>query len=163
MKGIKQVLIIGNAFVMGHVEAPVVTQDAGTDIFFPAFKQLCDPLRIRQELSGKSGAVDPSSRNSFCRCHRIHAAGTDHRDIHELPDVLYIFQVAVFGHIDRRMRPVPGIIGAVVAVEHIVSRILQVFCRELGLLHIAPGFLEFLARQCAAPEPLGLGHHAVAQ
>ena len=77
--------------------------------------------------------------------------------------MLHIFKVAVLGHIYRRMRPVPRVVGSVVAVEHVVACVLQIFCRPLGLFHVAPCFLEFLSRKSAPAHSLGLGYHTVAQ
>ena len=61
------------------------------------------------------------------------------------------------------MGPVPGIVGAVVAVEHIVAGILQVLDGLLGLGHIAAELHELLAGNGALAEALGLGHHGVTQ
>ena len=61
------------------------------------------------------------------------------------------------------MRPVPGVVGAVVAVQHVVARVGEVFDRFLGLFHIAAGLHVFLARERALAETLGAGDDAVAQ
>ena len=61
------------------------------------------------------------------------------------------------------MCPVPGVIGAVVAVEAVVACILQIFCGALGLCHVTPDLDIILSGQRALTEALGLGEHAVAQ
>ena len=148
---------------MRHIEASVVAQNTGADLLLSSFDQFVDPLRIRKELSCKSRAVNAASGDRVRCCHRIHSSGADNRNIHKFSDVLHILQVAVLGHVDRRVRPVPCIIGSVVAVEHVVTGVLKIFCRPLGLLHIAPCFLELLAGKRAAAESLRLGDHAVTQ
>ena len=61
------------------------------------------------------------------------------------------------------MRPVPRVVGAVVAVEHIVSGVLQILDGLLGLGHVAAELHELLAGDSALTEALGLGHHGVTQ
>ena len=163
VQGVEQILVVGNALVMRHIEASVVAQDAGPDLIFSSFKELVDPLRIRQELPRKACSVDAAPRDCLRRRNGIHAPCADHRDIHKFADVFHIFQVAVLGHVDRRVRPVPCVISSIVAVEHIIARVLKIFCRPLGLFHVAPGFLIFLTGKRAAAEALRLGDHAVAQ
>ena len=77
--------------------------------------------------------------------------------------MLDILKIAVLGHVDGRMGPVPCVVGPVVAVEHIVAGILQVLCRPLGFRHIAPDLGVFLPRQSALAEAFRLGDDAVAQ
>ena len=78
--------------------------------------------------------------------------------------MLDILEVAVVGHVLRRMCPVPCIVGAVVAVEHIVACVGKVLYRSFGLLHITAELLEVgLVRHCALAPVLGLGDNGVAQ
>ena len=72
-------------------------------------------------------------------------------------------QIAVFRHVDRRVRPVPRVIRAVVAVEHVIARVLQEFGCDLGFRHVAAGLHIFLAGQRALAEALGLGDDGIAQ
>ena len=74
-----------------------------------------------------------------------------------------VVEVAVFGHICRRVRPIPRVVRAVIGVEHIVARVLQIFRRAFALLHIAPDFLVFLARNCALAQSLRLAENGIAQ
>ena len=163
MQAVKKVLIIGNALVVAHVETAVMTEDAWTDIFFPSFHQLCDPFRIGKEVACKARPVDLPFRDGFCGDRWIHTSGTDNRDVYKLPDMLNIFQVAVFRHVDRRMRPVPCIIRTVVTVQHVIAGILQEFCGDLGFGHITSDFLVVFPGQCAHPEVLRFGYHTVTQ
>ena len=101
---------------MAHVETAVMAQNARTDVFFLALHELCDPFGICQELSCESCAVDFAFRDRFRRNCRVHTPRAYDRNIHEVPDVFHVFEVAVFRHVDRRMRPVPRVIGAIVAV-----------------------------------------------
>ena len=146
---------------MTHVEAAVVAQNTGTDVVLLIIHQLGHPFLVCQELSGESGTVDSSICNGRRSRLRIHTSGAYHRDIHEFTDMRHILQIAVFRHIDRGMCPVPGIIGSVITVQHIVTGILQIFCSLFGFRHITSGFGIFFSGKCPLTEPLGLGFHAV--
>ena len=61
------------------------------------------------------------------------------------------------------MRPVPGVVGAVVAVEHVVAGILQLLDDDLALCHVAAELRELLAGHRALEEVLRLGDDGVAQ
>ena len=61
------------------------------------------------------------------------------------------------------MRPVPGVVGAIVAVEHVVAGFLEQLDDALGLGHVAAEFLELLARDSALEEVLRLGDDGVTQ
>ena len=77
--------------------------------------------------------------------------------------MLNVGKIAVFGHIDRRMRPVPCIVCTVVAVEAVIARILKILCGALGFLHVTPHLGVILARESALTEALGLGYDAVSE
>ena len=161
MQGIRKCLIIGNALVMTHVKASVMTENTGTDIVLLSIHQLRYPFLVCQELTGKPGTVKPAIPDRIC-CHTgIHTSCTHHRNIHELTDMLHILKVTVFRHINRGMCPIPGIVGSIVAVEHVISGILQIFNRLLRLCHITSGFHILFPRQCSLAEALGLRFHAV--
>jgi len=59
--------------------------------------------------------------------------------------------------------PVPGVVGTVVGVEHIVARILQVLGGPLGFLHVAADLGVFLTGNRTLGKALELGFHGVAQ
>ena len=158
-----QGLVVAHALVVRHVEAPVVAVDAGADVLLSPFERLGDPLRIGKILPRNAHRVDLAPSDGFGCRQRIHLARADDGDIDELLDVLDLFEVAVFGHVCRRMRPIPGVVGAVVAVEHIVSRILQILCGAFALFHVAAHFGVFLARERALAEALRLGDDGIAQ
>ena len=163
MQGVIEFLIVWNAFVVTHVEAAVVAEDARSDIIQIIVHQLGDPFIVSQELSGKTRAVDLSFLDRLCCRFRIHPACCYHRDAAVFFDVFHVFQVAVLRHVDRRMCPVPGIIGAVVAVEHVVSRFFQEFHRFFRFLHVSADFDVFLARQSAFTEIFRLGYDGIPQ
>ena len=77
--------------------------------------------------------------------------------------MLDVGEVAVVGHVLRRMRPVPGVVGAVVAVEEGVAGILQDLDGLLGLGHVAAELLELLVRHGALAPALGAGADGVTQ
>ena len=54
---IGEFLIVGNAFIMAHIEAAVVAEDTGSDFLFFALHQFGYPLLIGKERSCKTGAV----------------------------------------------------------------------------------------------------------
>ena len=146
---------------MTHVEAAVVAQNTGTDVVLLIIHQLGHPFLVCQELSGESGTVNFSVSNGSRSRLRIHASGAYHRDIHEFTDMSHILQIAVFRHIDRRMCPVPGIIGSVITVQHIITGILQILCCFFGFCHITACFCEAFSGKCSLTEALGLGFHTV--
>ena len=165
VNGIHQILVVGGPLVAGHGEAGVVTADAGLDVLLPLLHELGDPGGVGEELPGHAHGIDPAGGNGGGTLCGLHASGADHGDIHKLLDVAYILQVAVEGHVCRGMSPVPGVIGTVVAVEHIVARILEELGGNLRLLHVPAYLLVVIAllRQSALAEALGLGHHGVPQ
>ena len=61
------------------------------------------------------------------------------------------------------MSPVPGVVGAVVSVEHIVACILQELCGLFAFLHVSADFLIVFSRQGTIAEILYLGDNAVPQ
>ena len=146
---------------MTHIEAAVVAQNTGTDVVLLIIHQLGHPFLVCQELSGESGTIDSSVCNSSRSRLRIHTSGAYHRDIHEFTDMRHILQIAVLRHIDRRMCPVPGIIGSVITVQHIITGILQILCCFFGFCHITACFCEAFSGKCSFAEALGLGFHTV--
>ena len=74
----------------------------------------------------------------------------------------HILQVAVLGHVHGRVRPVPGIVGAVVGIKHIVAGLLQIAGGLFAFLHIPADLgVVGLAGQGTVAEILHLGHGAV--
>ena len=69
--------------------------------------------------------------------------------------MLHVRKVHIQRRIDRRMRPVPRVVGAVIAVEHIVSGFLEDADRFFGFLQRSADLLELLARHCAFIEAAG--------
>ena len=61
------------------------------------------------------------------------------------------------------MCPVPGVVCTVVAVEEVVSGLLQDLYNLFGLCHVAAELLEVLAGHCALAPALGLGNDGVTQ
>ena len=74
-----------------------------------------------------------------------------------------VVEIAVERHICGRMRPIPRVVRAVVGVEHIVSRVLQILCRFFALFHISADFDVFFSRNCAHAEIFGLADDGIAQ
>ena len=50
--------------------------------------------------------------------------------------MLNIFEVAVVGHVLRRMCPVPGVVSTVIGVEEVVTHVAEVLDGLLGLFHV---------------------------
>ena len=152
----EKILVIGDTFVVAHVEAAVMAEDTWSDILWPVFNKLCDPFLVCKEWTGKACAVDSSFLYGFSCCKWIHSSCSHHRNIHKLPYVLHILEIAVLRHVDRRMCPVPGVISSVVAVEHIVSSLFQKLCSLLAFRHISSCFDILFSRKGSFPEALGL-------
>ena len=164
VQGVVHALEVRGAFELRHVEAAVVAADAGLDLILVAAEDLVDPLVVDEVLARDGHGVETAGGDLFSGLHGVHAAGADDRAARELLDVLDILEVAVIGHVLRRMCPVPGVVGAVVAVEHVIARVLEVLDGLLGLGHVAAELDEVgLVRHGALAPRLGLGHDGVAQ
>ena len=61
------------------------------------------------------------------------------------------------------MTPVPGVVGAVVAVEHVVAGVLQIPDCAFRLFHIPACLSEIFSGKSALTESLRFGDHTVAQ
>ena len=141
---------------MCHIKAGVMTANTRLDIFFSVFHQFCNPCGIGKKLSCKSDSVNFIFFNSARSLLRSHSAGTNNRYVDKLFYVFHIFKVTVLRHISGRMSPIPSIICTVVAVEHIITCVLQVFCGTLRFFHISADFRILFAGQCTLAEALGL-------
>jgi hypothetical protein len=80
-----------------------------------------------------------------------------------LLDVFDIFEVAVLRHVYRRMRPIPGIVSAIVAIEHVVSGILEILRGLLAFLHVAAHLDVIFAWERALVEAFGLRDDRIAE
>ena len=163
VEAVEEVLLVGNTLVVAHVEAAVVAEDAWPDLVLAAFLELRDPGLVGEEGAGEAGRIQASRLYLIGRDIGVEAACRDDRDVDEGLDVLDVGEVAVLGHVDWRMGPVPGVVGAVVAVEHVVACVLEVLGGLLALSHVASGLLEVLSGQGTLPEALGHRAHRVAQ
>ena len=77
--------------------------------------------------------------------------------------MLCLCKIAVQGHIHRGMGPVPAIVGAVVAVQGVIARILQILGGDFTFSHVPAQLCEFLTGDCAHLEIDDLGGHGVTQ
>ena len=163
MQGILQALGVGRTLALSEAEASVVAVDAGLDLLFAAVHQLGDPLGIDQILTSRTHTVDLTGSDLGGSHIGGHLTGADHGLAGKVLDVLHLGQVAVLGHINRGMCPVPGVVSTVIAVKHIVSGFLQILDGALGFFHIAAELHKFLTGHGAFAPALGLGHHGVTQ
>ena len=164
VQGVDQSLHVLGALCLGEVEAAVVAADAGLDLVFAAFEDLVDPLVVNEVLTGDSNCVESAGSDLFCSLERLHTACADNGSVGEVLDVLNILQVAVVGHVLRRMCPVPCVVSTVVAVEHCIACVLEVLDGLLGLFHVTAPLLEVgLIRHCALAPTLGLGDDGVTE
>ena len=164
VQGVIHALEVRGALELGHVEAAVVAADAGLDLVLVAAEDLVDPLVVNEVLTRDGDSVETAGSDLFGSLHGVHTAGADDRAVGELLDVLDVLEVAVVGHVLRRMCPVPRIVGAVVAVEHVVAGFLEVLDSLLGLGHVAAELLKVgLVRHRALAPGLGLGDDGVTQ
>jgi len=161
---VAQMLDVRSTGELRHVEAAVVAADAGLDLVLLTGLDLMYPVVIDEVLTGDGNGVEPSGLDLLGGLDRIHTACADDGLVGELLDVLDVLEVAVIRHVLRRMRPVPCVVGAVVAVEHVISGVGQILDCALGLLHVAAELLEvLLVRHRALAPVLRLGDDGVAQ
>jgi len=161
MQGVLKVLDIGSALELCKVEAAVVAADAGLDVVLTAFLDLDDPFGVDQVLTCDGDGIQTAGSDFFGSLDGIHTAGAGHGYVHERLDVLDVLQVAVVGHVLRRMCPIPCVVCTVIAVEQIVACILQILDGLLGLGHIAAELHKVLAGDSALAEALGLGNDGI--
>ena len=146
-----------------EVKAACVTADARLDVLKSVLNKLCDPLGINEELTCNANGVYSALGNCLSAHLGVHSSRADHGNINELLDVSNVVKVTVLGHIHRRMRPIPRVVGTVISVEHIVARVLKILCRSLGLCHGSSYLNVVLARHRALAKSLHLGLYRVAQ
>ena len=72
-----------------------------------------------------------------------------------------IIQVQCLGHVDRRMRPVPGVIGAVIAVQHVIAGLFEHLSDLDTLFYVSAEFYEFFTGNSAFGETFGIGFYGV--
>ena len=164
VQGVVHALEVRGAFELRHVEAAVVAADAGLDLVLTALEDLVDPLGVNEVLTRDGNCIETAGSDLFRGLDRIHTAGAGDGLVGELLDVLDVLEVAVVGHILRRMCPVPCVVSTVVAVEHVVAGIAQVLDGLLGLGHVTAELFEVgLIRHSALAPSLGLGDDGVTQ
>jgi len=164
VQGILRALDIRRALELRKVEAAVVAADAGLDLVLTALEDLVDPLGVNEVLTRDGNCIETAGSDLFRGLDRIHTAGAGDGLVGELLDVLDVLEVAVVGHVLRRMCPVPCVVSTVVAVEHVVAGIAQVLDGLLGLGHVTAELFEVgLIRHSALAPSLGLGDDGVTQ
>ena len=161
--GIGQILGVGMTIRGREVEAAGMAANTGTNVLQALLDQLCDPLGVCQELTCNANAINAAFRNGLRTYFRLHTAGANYWDVHKLLNMRNIFQVTVLGHIHRRMCPIPGVIGTVIRVEHIVACILQILGCLFRLSHVPAYFRIDFARHSTFSEALHLGFYRIPQ
>ena len=162
MQRVHEVLIVGHTLVVAHVKAAVMAQDARADIGLSTRFKLRHPSGISQERPSEARGVDTFLGDGRGGVGRLHASGAYDGHVDVPAQLGHVSEVAVLGHVDRRVGPVPGVIGTVIAVEHVAACVGQVARSLDGLGHVAAGLYELLARKCALTQTLRLGLNAVA-
>ncbi len=145
-------------------EASLVAADARPDVIVAALHRLFRPFRV--------GEQGPAEADHICgavlqrllgHLRNIQLAGDDDRDFDGFLQLFGIRQIKAVLHIDRRMRPVPGVVGADVGVELVVAGRFEDLRGLEALFQAAALVLVFLAGQAALPPVLDGALHAVAQ
>ena len=154
---------VAGALVLGEIEAAVVAADAGLDLLFAALFELAQPFGVDEVLAGDGDRVQLAGGDLLRGHGGLHLTGADDRDVAEVLYVLDLGEVAVVRHVLWRMSPVPSVVGAVVAVEHVVAGVLQLLYDDLALGHVAAELDELFAGDGALEEVLRLRHDGVAQ
>ena len=163
MERILQFLHIRRSLPLAHVEARIMTENAGTNFLVSSFQNLCHPFRIRQKRTRKADAIKRSGSHFLCANIRIHASCGNDRNRHGLFYFLYLRQITIFRHVNRRMAPIPSVIRAVVAVEHVITSILQIARCPTRFVHISANFRVRFAGKGSLTESLRLGFHRIPQ
>jgi len=136
VEGVFQTLDVCGASVLSKVEAAIVAADAGLDLVFLAVEDLEDPVGVTEVLTCNCNSVKTAGSDLFRSDLGGHTACACNGLVGELLDVLNVSQVAVVGHILRRMCPVPGVIGTVIGVEEVIAHVAEVLDGLLGLFHV---------------------------
>ena len=156
-----KLLIVRYALVMAHIEAAVVAKDTGTDILFLIVHHLGYPCLVCKERTCEACAVKLAFLDRVCGNSRVETSCADNGDINKVLYVLNICKVAVLGHVNRRMCPVPCVICTVIAVKAVVACILKILCSLLGFFHVTADLNIVLAGDSTLTEALCLGDNAV--
>ena len=134
-----------------------MTGNARSDIGFLSIPELVAEIGIGEQRSAHAHHVNTSVRNGFISQLRvIKPAAADHRNMNVFADLCHIVQVQCLRHIHRRMRPVPGIIRTVVAVQHVIAGFLQDLCDADAFVDVTAEFLKRFARHGTLVEALGI-------
>ncbi|CDD09463.1 unknown [Clostridium sp. CAG:349] len=151
------------AFVGSHIEAGVVAADAGVNRRDIVVHKLGYPCGIGKELTSNAQAVDFAFGDCFRANVGFHTAGAHDGNVNEFFDVSDVIEVAVLRHIGTGVSPVPGVVCAVVAVEHIVAGVLEIFCGSFAFFHIAADLNVVFAGKRAFAESFGFGNDGISQ
>ena len=161
--GILQVHDGTGVLIITYGQTGVMTGDAGTDLIFPALFQLGQVFTVAQQLPGDAHSIDLAGLDGAFSRVGLHFAGDNNGDIHKLRNVLCLAEVAVQRHVYRRMGPIPAVVGAVVAVQCVIARVLEILRGLLALFHIPADFRKFFTGDSAHFEIDDLGGNGVAQ
>lgn len=92
------------------------------DIFKPSFSELISYIGASQQQTSHAHDIDLALGNALgCQFWVIEFTRTNDRDIDIFLNDLDIFQVERLGHVHWKMRQILGVIGTIVAAQHIVS------------------------------------------
>ncbi len=140
-----------------------MTADTRLNIFQPILNKFGKPFGIYKELTSNTNCINATIGNCFRTNFHIHSTCANNGDIYKFLNMRHIFKITVFGHIHRRMRPIPGVICTVIGIKHIITCILQILCRFLGFCHSASDLGIFFARHCAVAEVFKFGFHRITE
>ena len=146
-----------------EIKATAMTADTRLDVIKSVLDKLRHPFGVYKELTRNTNGVYSAIGNGFCSDLHIHSSRADHGNINEFFDMRNVLKVAVFGHIHRRMRPIPRVVRTVVGIEHIVARILKILGCSFGFLHITSDLNVILTGHCALAKSLHLGLYRVTE
>ena len=163
VQGVLKALNVCGALVLSKVEAAVVAADAGLDLVLAAFLDLDDPIGVDEVLTCDCDSVETAGGDLLRSGLGQHTACACYGLIGELLYVLNVCEVAVVGHVLRRMCPVPGVVSTVIAVEEVVAHVAEVLDGLLGFGHVTAPLLELLAGNSALAPALGVGLDGVTQ
>ena len=136
--------------------AALLAGDAGPHQLRAPPLELVDDLGVRQRGTGQRDHLGGAVRHRGRRQVRVvHASGHDERDLGaRLLELTGPGQVEALGLVHRRVRPVPGVVGAHVHVQHLVAVGVEQPGRLDALVDVAALLLELLTGHGAHPQVL---------
>ena len=153
----------GLTLEVAYCEAAVMAGDAGTNVVHAALAELINPLGIAEQLTCNADSVDLTGLNGCGDLVGVmHSACAGNGNVDEILYVGNLGQVACHGHVYGGMSPIPGVVGAVICVEHVSAGCFEDSGNGGAFFHGTAELNVVLAGQSAFVELTDLAGNAVA-